>query len=505
MEDFLKDPFEDNRCYEEPQIWPEDPLKWGLDNLNWKENSDKWPEDQTSWQPNAQPVPTNNQDWSDQPKWLDSQWLGSQDVYQQQNTTRGRLTDSFAQDQGYSDSYTQRQNPGPAQTSRTQNQNINSTGVAYGQMQNRSQQQNQAFDLGDAGADQFGLDGSLNAAPANDFASSDLINMVDPKTVVMSPQQDPFLQTFDFLGSPTQTAVSPQAVPFGDSSIRADANAFPDAFSLNVSGLYNTLDQIVSPTNDAMFASSQYFSPNNRSNFGALNSIVENSASPSVYANTFSPNISRHGSVSLAPPLAASSYLLSPKSYTYEGLFDTLKSLYLNNPRSNTLGMLPGDSLSPPARNSYGPSSYLGSKTPVSVAKNLSQEEKAKRRREFHNAVERRRRDLIKEKIKELSSLVPPSLLSPQVSALLALLEQFSQNSKEKKELLTSIKVKEAKPNKALILQVSVEYIKHLKYVSEKQLSRRAELEAEIAELELCLGSLLLNFNPDDFFTETPR
>ena len=39
--------------------------------------------------------------------------------------------------------------------------------------------------------------------------------------------------------------------------------------------------------------------------------------------------------------------------------------------------------------------------------------EKRRRRRESHNAVERRRRDNINEKIAELATLIPESLLDP--------------------------------------------------------------------------------------------
>ena len=43
--------------------------------------------------------------------------------------------------------------------------------------------------------------------------------------------------------------------------------------------------------------------------------------------------------------------------------------------------------------------------------------EKRRRRRESHNAVERRRRDNINEKISELATLIPEHLLDPSSSS----------------------------------------------------------------------------------------
>ncbi|CAI2184918.1 1475_t:CDS:2 [Funneliformis geosporum] len=87
--------------------------------------------------------------------------------------------------------------------------------------------------------------------------------------------------------------------------------------------------------------------------------------------------------------------------------------------------------------------------------------EKRRRRRESHNAVERRRRDNINEKIQELSTLLPDLYID-------------SAN----------------KPNKGVILRKSVDYIRHLKQMIEqhKQLveqhkNRNVELESRVREL----------------------
>jgi hypothetical protein len=74
--------------------------------------------------------------------------------------------------------------------------------------------------------------------------------------------------------------------------------------------------------------------------------------------------------------------------------------------------------------------------------------EKRRKRRESHNAVERRRRDNINEKIQELSSLLP----------------EFASDAQNK-------------PNKGVILRRSVEYIRHMQLFAARQMDRTLELE----------------------------
>jgi hypothetical protein len=74
--------------------------------------------------------------------------------------------------------------------------------------------------------------------------------------------------------------------------------------------------------------------------------------------------------------------------------------------------------------------------------------EKRRKRRESHNAVERRRRDHINEKIQELSSLLP----------------EFASDQQNK-------------PNKGTILKRSVEYIRHMQMFAARQMDRTLELE----------------------------
>lgn len=74
--------------------------------------------------------------------------------------------------------------------------------------------------------------------------------------------------------------------------------------------------------------------------------------------------------------------------------------------------------------------------------------EKRRKRRESHNAVERRRRDHINEKIQELSSLLP----------------EFPSDAQNK-------------PNKGVVLSRSVDYIRHMQLFASKQMDRTLELE----------------------------
>lgn len=90
----------------------------------------------------------------------------------------------------------------------------------------------------------------------------------------------------------------------------------------------------------------------------------------------------------------------------------------------------------------------------------LSKEEKLRRKKDFHNAVERRRRDLIKKKIEELTNLVPPSLLN------------FDSNGKA------------IKPNKSTILHDTVDYIVILQRILERQKSQTFVLYEKLQYLQ---------------------
>lgn len=258
------------------------------------------------------------------------------------------------------------------------------------------------------------------------------------------------------------------------------------------------LDELISPDTNDNFLNPQYFSPthNHQSNF-RLNLIAENAAQLA-----FSPQRqSISAGMALAP--APSSAHLSPYLSPTENSLDTLRS----PPFSGSFLQSPPNIRIPQAKSvpdSQSNSYNSGMSPPLQGGKQLTREEKLKRRREFHNAVERRRRDLIKERIKELGLLVPPSMLNPQLCAVQAFLRTLQLNTTEINELLASIKVKETKPNKSTILNKSVEYLLHLKYVLEQQNKTRESLERQIADFEDTLNPRPKDdtFNPDDFFLD---
>lgn len=339
---------------------------------------------------------------------------------------------------------------------------------------------------------------------------------------------DPYTQTFDFLGSPQTDAAHDLRGPSDPAGDYGLSSSFHDPKYGDVT----SLDQLVSPDvhgNLDMFASPTYFLPGLR-NYNLLNAITENS--PGTLNDAFSPRRSpaalRHGSISVADGYLSLRAFRSPVMAAHDPDALSPYGSYLNSPPpihvipSTSIPAVPfkklvGATLSPPAPG-------LGVSAPTvrqaDPSSGLTQEEKAKRRREFHNAVERRRRDLIKEKIKELGVLVPPLLLTPEVCAVQALQKQASA-SQDTQELLAAVKAKDAKPNKAVILHTSVDYIRHLTYVLEQQKTRREELEDAISRVESRVGAksfdlssasasasavgsalALSDFNPDEFFSD---
>lgn len=382
-------------------------------------------------------------------------------------------------------------------------------------------------------------------------------------TYTSSLQNDPFLEDLESLNFSNKQPqyINPTQSTTGNLEEIISPSAQVQNISLNNNGM--------NPDNS--FVNPQYFSPSNRNaNYNTLNSIAEDSLSSS-FNNAFSPSASRNDSVSIpfqnpntiedyngGIDINAGSYLspqfnsqyMSP-SNNIDNSIDTLKSpsfnsgSYLNSPpkyqntRRDNSGAISNSIPSnisknkivspPPLDNNLGTSlpGAMHNQPPVST-KQLSKEEKLKRRREFHNAVERRRRDLIKERIKDLGFLVPPSLLNPQLCAVQNLQRNSQLNSREINDLLASIKVKETKPNKSTILNKSVDYIIHLKYVLEQQDKSQLELAQQIEEIEARLSngkpqgnidmSNMTNqsqpssdiklesqdelFNPDDFFLD---
>ncbi|TFK49283.1 HLH-domain-containing protein, partial [Heliocybe sulcata] len=118
--------------------------------------------------------------------------------------------------------------------------------------------------------------------------------------------------------------------------------------------------------------------------------------------------------------------------------------------------------------------------------------EKRRRRRESHNAVERRRRDNINEKISELATLIPECMLdgatasTPTEGDVLAAEPPTpggasttgnGNGSGGEKEEANGV----VKANKGMILRKSVEYIRYLQQLVSAQASRNRDLEQQLS------------------------
>jgi hypothetical protein len=104
----------------------------------------------------------------------------------------------------------------------------------------------------------------------------------------------------------------------------------------------------------------------------------------------------------------------------------------------------------------------MGEIDDVDILKHAALLEKRRKRRESHNAVERRRRDNINDRITELSTIVPDALVVPASE---------------------SGGIGVGKPNKGWILKKSTEYIRSLQTENKELLQRVANLEQEIERL----------------------
>lgn len=218
-----------------------------------------------------------------------------------------------------------------------------------------------------------------------------------------------------------------------------NANGHSNSLSLNLDDENSVSSP--NPPESVGGPSSQYFSPRP----SGLPSPGMNQRSGST-----SNQLGKSYTSQLGSSIASSAYdsLLDSPYGSFQGSFNDsyLKSPPLESTSLNNFGS--------PA--SF--SSHMNSK------KLLSKEGKINRRRELHNAVERRRRDLIKEKIRELGTLIPPMLLLDG--------QKRRQTTK-----------KESRANKSTILSKSVVYIENLQLVMKMQEERRQMLVSRIATL----------------------
>ncbi|KAI3402689.2 RTG3 [Candida oxycetoniae] len=392
------------------------------------------------------------------------------------------------------------------------------------QQQQQQKSQSQSQPQSRANSQQYVLEtDAFSGTNPGSFTSEPFIDEMAFSQAILGPQLSIPQYEHNYSNSPHCESSSPQPLSPQLQHSHPLANSIPKS---------SNLDELISPGKnyeESSFLSPQYFSPPNKSgnHFNSLRSIAEDAYDQNSNADVFSPELSRHGSIS-GPSYSGGkqiplpgSYLspqLDPQSYVSP---DFNSGSYLNSPpqynsRSNKPNLdnstLPNMSTSipnhgikqenwgalspPPSQSSNLSSSMPGSSKQIVIpnaskesqlsvpTKQLSRDEKLKRRREFHNAVERRRRDLIKERIKELGMIVPPSLLNPQLCAVQTLQRKNTLDFNDLSDLIGSIKVKETKPNKSTILNKSVVYMNHLNYVLKQQEITRNELTRQIKLLE---------------------
>ncbi|KAI8391370.1 helix-loop-helix DNA-binding domain-containing protein [Radiomyces spectabilis] len=118
--------------------------------------------------------------------------------------------------------------------------------------------------------------------------------------------------------------------------------------------------------------------------------------------------------------------------------------------------------------------------------------EKRRRRRESHNAVERRRRDNINERIQELSTLLPEHLLetAPTTSNVMAV--AGAQNGANGKAI-----------NKGTILKLSVDHIKELREEVVRYKEKIQELERMVEAAKR--GEFIDDSHLDQKYAQQPR
>ncbi|CAO1614793.1 unnamed protein product [Sympodiomycopsis kandeliae] len=131
--------------------------------------------------------------------------------------------------------------------------------------------------------------------------------------------------------------------------------------------------------------------------------------------------------------------------------------------------------------------------------------EKRKRRRESHNLVERRRRDAINERIAELASLLPETMLLDAIAhsqsggnnskVVKVDMPPTASNQQEALDALASapadsetLAAAQARPNKGIILKKSVDYIRILQDFINQQANHNRRLQEEMNRISSQVG-----------------
>jgi Helix-loop-helix DNA-binding domain len=113
----------------------------------------------------------------------------------------------------------------------------------------------------------------------------------------------------------------------------------------------------------------------------------------------------------------------------------------------------------------------------VTDVRQAALKEKRQKRRESHNAVERRRRDNINEKIQELAAIIPDEFMTPS-SAIHGASSPLSGSPATHHAPDGTVK-----HNKGIILRKSVDYIRSLQDVVKESQRRARRLEEEVKRL----------------------
>ncbi|KAI7943249.1 hypothetical protein MJO29_013093 [Puccinia striiformis f. sp. tritici] len=192
----------------------------------------------------------------------------------------------------------------------------------------------------------------------------------------------------------------------------------------------------------------------------SITTLVDEDRSPAI--STISVSESASHNLSCSQPIGDSFYRSLASGDDSAGLRSPLDRM------SDDLSL----SSSLPTRRTFSPHSTIDQQK-------LVLNEKRRKRRESHNAVERRRRDNINDRITELAGLLPSCLLdtvvSPSESGVMMVVNEEPGQAEDGQSINSH-----NKPNKGMILAKSVDYIKHLKHLLDLQSQRNNELEAEL-------------------------
>lgn len=281
-----------------------------------------------------------------------------------------------------------------------------------------------------------------------------------------------------------------QGPAFGSSSARPinGGNSFnttpgyPVASGVGATGLpFGTTPPIpesTSPFDEFMLNNAAIRQPGSTSTQHAMWSERHKRAQAATSNSAYTPNqVAQYGMTQISSP-PPSDALRSPPQLPLRFLHD----YGVHSNTSSPVGSLGSDAfgLSPSTKPPLGSGKLAGAMA-HSLDDNqnlLLAEQRRRRRRESHNAVERRRRDNINEKIQELATLVPNSLL--YASDPLA--------SPTGPGSATSNLTKDGKPNKGTILSRSVDYIRNLQAVIDEQNRKELEMRDLVQDMQRKLG-----------------